>query len=105
MYSQKSALCIFFSLKTFRKDSFKLCKGGQGVHLSSCKVPGKKFPHKGFIWLNFYHSLQSFLFVCLETVKNLLSTLLFYIFFRYFSRCYCWILQAHDTRESVELQK
>ena len=29
----------FFSLKTFRKDSLKLCKGGEGVHLSSCKLP------------------------------------------------------------------
>ena len=35
IYSEKSALCIFFSSQTFRKDSFKLCKGGKGVHLSS----------------------------------------------------------------------
>ena len=40
IYSEKSALCIFFffSLKTFRKDSFKLCKGGKGVHLNSYKL-------------------------------------------------------------------
>ena len=29
---------FFFSLKTFRKDSFKLCKGGKGVHLNSYKL-------------------------------------------------------------------
>ena len=39
IYSEKSALCtFFFSLKTFGKDSFKLCKGGKGVHLNSCKL-------------------------------------------------------------------
>lgn len=29
---------FFFSRKTFGKDSFKLCKGGKGVHLNSCKL-------------------------------------------------------------------